>query len=83
MERKRKGLEKYMDKEKSKIKAENAAIIEDIKRLNEALRSNIKATEDLARFIFPGRFIILKACIFSGWMLLGLRQLWSEEGPTG
>ena len=55
MERKRKGLEKCMDKEKSKIKAENAAILEDIERLNKALRSNIKATEDLARYIFPGR----------------------------
>ena len=32
---------------------------EDIDRLNEALRSNIKATEDLARFAI---FLIFKLC---------------------
>ena len=50
MERKRKGLEKYMDTEMSKMKVEETAIIKNIERLNKALRSNIKATEDLARF---------------------------------
>ena len=49
MERKRKKLEKYMEAEMGKVKAEGSAITEDIERLNEALRSNIKATEDLAR----------------------------------
>ena len=53
MERKKKGLENYMDREMSKMKAEEVAIIEDIERLNKALSSNIKATEDLVRFIFP------------------------------
>ena len=52
MEKKRKKLEKYMETEMNKVKAEGSAISEDIERLNEALRSNIRATEDLARFIF-------------------------------
>ena len=66
MERKRKGLEKYMDTgtEMSNMMAEKAAIIEDIERLNKALRSNIKATEDLARFISLTRFILVKSCNF-------------------
>ena len=51
MERKRKKLEKYMETEMGKVRAEGTAITEDIDKLNEALRSNIKATEDLARFI--------------------------------
>ena len=42
MERKRKGLEKYMDTEMSNMMAEKAAIIEDIERLNKAPHSNIK-----------------------------------------
>ena len=49
MERKRKKLEKYMETEMDKVKAEGAVISEDIEKLNEALRDNIKATEDLAR----------------------------------
>ena len=49
MERKRKKLEKYMETEMDKVKAEGAVINEDIEKLNEALRDNIKATEDLAR----------------------------------
>ena len=64
MERKRKGLEKYMDTEMSNMMAEKAAIIEDIERLNKALRSNIKATEDLARFISLTRFILVRSCNF-------------------
>ena len=63
MERKKKGLEKFMETEMSNMKAEKSAIIEDIERLNKALRSNIKATEDLARFIFQF-LLLLKACIF-------------------
>ena len=50
MERKRKKLEKYMETEMGKVKAEGAVISEDIERLNEALRANIKATENLARW---------------------------------
>ena len=50
MERKRKELEEYMETEMSKMKVEETAIIKNIERLNKALRSNIKATEDLARF---------------------------------
>ena len=46
-----------MDKEMSNMMAMKTAIIEDIERLNEALRSNIKATEDLARFISLPLFI--------------------------
>ena len=83
MERKKKELEKFMDTEMSKMEAEEVAIAEDIERLNKALRSNIKATEDLVRLIFPGRFLFLKACIFSGRMLSGRRLLRSEEGLTG
>ena len=64
MERKRKGLEKFMDKEMTNMMAKKAAIIEDIKRINKSLCSSIKATEDLARFISLTRFILVKSCIF-------------------
>ena len=64
MERKRKKLEKYMEAEMGKVKAEGSAINEDIERLNEALRSNIKATEDLARFISLTRFLLVRSCNF-------------------
>ena len=49
MEKKRKKLEKYMETEMSKIKTEGEEITNDIDKLNDALRANIKATEDLAR----------------------------------
>ena len=48
LERKRKKLEKYIETEMGKMKSEGTAIDEDIERLNESLRSNIKAIEDLA-----------------------------------
>ena len=49
MERKRKKLEKYMESEMGKIKLEGEEITNDIQKLNDALKANIKATEDLAR----------------------------------
>ena len=64
MERKRKGLENFVDKEMTNMMAKKAAIIEDIKRINKSLCSSIKATEDLARFISLTRFILVKSCIF-------------------
>ena len=64
MERKRKKLEKYMETEMDKVKAEGSAINEDIERLNEALRSNIKATEDLARCLFDIFYDSFFTCLF-------------------
>merc|ERR1712117_895271 len=49
MERKRKKLEKYMESEMGKIKLEGEETTNDIQKLNDALKANIKATEDLAR----------------------------------
>ena len=49
MEKKRKKLEKYMETEMRKVKQEGEDITSDIDKLNEELKANIKATEDLAR----------------------------------
>ena len=49
MEKKRKKLEKYMETEMGKVKQEGEEITNDIEKLNEALKYNIKATEDLAK----------------------------------
>ena len=58
MERKRKRLEEDMETEMSKMEAKESDITKDIERLNEALRSNIKATEDRARFNIECLFYI-------------------------
>ena len=49
MEKKRKKLEKYMETEMRKVKQEGEDITSDTDKLNEELKANIKATEDLAR----------------------------------
>ena len=68
MERKRKKLEKYMETEMGKVKEEGAVISEDIKRLNEALLSNIEATKALARWThhFCCRFLLINVAS-AGW----------------
>ena len=58
MERKRKRLEEDMETEMSKMEAKESDITRDIERLNEALRANIKATEDRARFNIECLFYI-------------------------
>ena len=58
MERKRKRLEEEMETEMSKMEAKESDITRDIERLNEALRANIKATEDRARFNIECLFYI-------------------------
>ena len=60
MERKRKRLEEDMETEMSKMEAKESDITKDIERLNEALRSNIKATEDRARFNIECRVLYFR-----------------------
>ena len=55
MEKKRKKLEKYMETEMGKIKLEGEEITNEIDKLNDALKANIKATEDLARLDVPAQ----------------------------
>ena len=64
MEQKKKELEKCMDTEMTKMEAAEVAIAEDIERLNKALCSNIKATEDLARFKFSWSVYIFESMYF-------------------
>ena len=83
MERKRKKLEKYMETEMSKVKAEGSAINEDIERLNEALRSNIKSTEDLARFIFLLIFCVIHLFILTRMDIVRTETAAGAEGAGG
>ena len=55
MEKKRKKLEKYMETEMGKIKLEGEEITNEIDKLNDALKANIKATEDLAKIDVPAQ----------------------------